>query len=777
MNILTFAATILIILLRSFYSFKIFSLRGRFTLHRKDISISNKYTESKDRRHFLDATDAIESLPRLSEDIDALLWWVEYENGFVKAKINKTTEGWTLVSINGVTPGETLISIPKKLCIFSNPEDEAAVKMPLLNTTIKLMSTLDKKQWRVRLALALLSERVRPNSFYRAYLRNLPFEFWGVPMFFNSTVFTMIQDYPMMQKTRERCKFLLEYTENVLLPLHKTSLDPFLGQNADVNAFGWAFASAASRAIRSPNVLLNGTMNPVLIPIIDIASHHDIPNCEIIDCGNRYELKTLKTIKKDEEITIDYGPMTNDERFADYGFTTDNDLYDTVSVAFDTQILESARIVMGQCLSQSNTNNNNIKPSEIENIIKNDARIAKIGRGADRLDPLWLHGWQIIWLRAIGLFGPVLPESSITMILRSPQSKEFIDPRLWACLRVLYAEEEADLVRYGYDPFTLQAMGSLVSSDIEVHVLRTLIGLVAICLRIFTSDVASDIEMLKTGRIVSDMEDKLLVDRSTPEDIVSDVYRLIKIALDPKLYLYNHNHHNKLISTNSIISNNNNNNNNMSRKLNKYNHNYNSISNTVSSIATSSSTVEEISTNIEDSHTSDVKNKNRFEEDNGITTSTSTSTTAISPKEIINDFLDVEKHNNLLTDLSVEDIIRNEQGSIHKSLSTASSSMNTAISSSYDKNDIRKKKSGVPEESNLIHNNDNNNNNNNDNNHHEEEIQHSNTNQCLLDEIAVTDINVLPVNVREALKYRIRKKQLLNSIIVKLNECFEVRGF
>lgn len=58
-----------------------------------------------------------------------------------------------------------------------------------------------------------------------------------------------------MESTRDRCRFLAEFAEQVLGPLHKTDKDPFSGIAADVNAFGWGFASAASRALRHPNLI------------------------------------------------------------------------------------------------------------------------------------------------------------------------------------------------------------------------------------------------------------------------------------------------------------------------------------------------------------------------------------------------------------------------------------------------------------------------------------------------------------------------------------------
>ena len=191
-------------------------------------------------------------VPRLHHDLSGLIRWIEKSGGFFDAGVQKGSEGWNLVSDRTIETGETVLSIPKSICIFANP---AYMEVPLLENAQLLMTSLEENQWRARLAVALLSERVRPSSHYRAYLRNLPFEFWGMPVFYSTKEFSIMQDLTLMQRTRDRCRFLSEFADSVLTPLQKTTKDPFSGHNADVNAFGWGFASAASRALRNPSVI------------------------------------------------------------------------------------------------------------------------------------------------------------------------------------------------------------------------------------------------------------------------------------------------------------------------------------------------------------------------------------------------------------------------------------------------------------------------------------------------------------------------------------------
>ena len=190
-------------------------------------------------------------LPRLHPNSKSLMKWVVRHGGIFNATIKEANDGWRLNSdFNNplIERGEVLLRIPKTLCIHSDPSSMA--RDDLLKNAKALMNSLSPDHWRARLAIALLSERVRSKSNYRSYLRNLPFEFWGMPMFFSTSEFALMQDYPLMHRTRDRCKFMSEFADTVLVPLQGGMRDPFSGNCADVNAFGWGFASASSRAIR-----------------------------------------------------------------------------------------------------------------------------------------------------------------------------------------------------------------------------------------------------------------------------------------------------------------------------------------------------------------------------------------------------------------------------------------------------------------------------------------------------------------------------------------------
>ena len=126
------------------------------------------------------------SLPRLQKNIPALLSFIEANRGYVGVDIIEEKEGWRLYTKQNFQQDQVVARVPKKICIFSDVEK---MTVPLTENTRKLISSIDASLWRLRLAIAVLSERVRPNSFFDAYLRNLPFEFWGIPLFFNSGEF------------------------------------------------------------------------------------------------------------------------------------------------------------------------------------------------------------------------------------------------------------------------------------------------------------------------------------------------------------------------------------------------------------------------------------------------------------------------------------------------------------------------------------------------------------------------------------------------------------
>lgn len=89
-----------------------------------------------------------------------------------------------------------------------------------------------------------------------------------------------------------------------------------------------------------------------------------------------------------EELTIDYGALSNEELLEDYGFTVDGNPNDRVLTSIEFPLVALARVCMGQ----------RGEPMDGEE----EADGAAV-RGA--LVDRWLRGWQAQWLRVLRLYG------------------------------------------------------------------------------------------------------------------------------------------------------------------------------------------------------------------------------------------------------------------------------------------------------------------------------------------------------------------------------------
>ena len=116
-------------------------------------------------------------VPRLNADKVGLVRWIEESGGSFTPEIKSDYHGWCLYNTKNINEGEILAVIPKSICIASSTKTSTQPTSPLLESAQSLINSLDPSFWRARLAIAVLSERVRPGSPFRYYIRNLPHEF------------------------------------------------------------------------------------------------------------------------------------------------------------------------------------------------------------------------------------------------------------------------------------------------------------------------------------------------------------------------------------------------------------------------------------------------------------------------------------------------------------------------------------------------------------------------------------------------------------------------
>ena len=163
------------------------------------------------------------------------------------------------------------------------------------------------------------------------------------------------------------------------------------------------------------------TDGQVMVPGIDLADHNPNPTCHLIQDRNNtfFSLIANKKIEIGDSLTINYGPLSSDELLSDYGFTVDENPYDKMLVNCDYNLINTARLIMGQGINNNHQEDSgSFIPTSISNILSNSnsdstpsifspessssSRISSssiIGRGGSKLDDRWLHQWQVSLIR------------------------------------------------------------------------------------------------------------------------------------------------------------------------------------------------------------------------------------------------------------------------------------------------------------------------------------------------------------------------------------------
>lgn len=93
------------------------------------------------------------ALPRLQQDVSALFQFVEQNGGVAEVVVHQQNAGWGLRTSSAVRAGDTVATVPKNVCIFSDPDKMGT---PLGAPARALLSHIDPSLWRLRLAVALL---------------------------------------------------------------------------------------------------------------------------------------------------------------------------------------------------------------------------------------------------------------------------------------------------------------------------------------------------------------------------------------------------------------------------------------------------------------------------------------------------------------------------------------------------------------------------------------------------------------------------------------------
>jgi len=90
-------------------------------------------------------------------------------------------------------------------------------------------------------------------------------------------------------------------------------------------------------------------------------------------------------------------------------------------------------------------------------------------------------------------------------------------------LRILYSQSEEDLLKHGYTPEQLKSVGSVIDIEREAHVVRTIIGIVAVVLQSYGTDLSNDLNFLKFSIVQTPRSDNPTVGirRNSPQNALA----------------------------------------------------------------------------------------------------------------------------------------------------------------------------------------------------------------------------------------------------------------
>lgn len=268
-----------------------------------------------------------------------LIQWMK-EHGWkpccklVSSYFNKTGRG--LMAKERIFAGTAIAKIPYKLLITVKTVLQSDISWIFTNK-----NTFFTQQ--VLSSFIVWENHLGESSFWKKYINCLPKTF-SCPVFCNDIDWLP----PNIREKVQDAKDKVTKTFNRILQ--------FLGQQKCIHCginlndiftydvYLWAWCVVSTRAvylcpkINSQNsILLADENNLALAPYIDLFNHSYKSEVKAyaVESEGIYQIETLIPFTKNEQIFINYGPLSNDRLFTDYGFVIPSNIQDSVTFSYD----------------------------------------------------------------------------------------------------------------------------------------------------------------------------------------------------------------------------------------------------------------------------------------------------------------------------------------------------------------------------------------------------------------------------------------------------------
>lgn len=236
-------------------------------------------------------------------------WLIENNVKFDKLKIiNINSNQRSVITSQRAKPNTTLAKIPNK-CIIALDN----IQKSDIGQTLSKDSGISKH---TIIALGLLHEKYKPDSYWKPYIDILPIKFSNIPLFYNQQDLDLLKGSLVDNMTKARhIQLKLQYEKIIKLGFKYTYTE-----------FVWARTIVITRIFkfnRSPSISTTG-----LVPFADMLNHSNNPNTkwEFDYDINCFTIKNYKWSLKGREIFDTYGHKCNSRYLVNYGFTLQDNI-------------------------------------------------------------------------------------------------------------------------------------------------------------------------------------------------------------------------------------------------------------------------------------------------------------------------------------------------------------------------------------------------------------------------------------------------------------------
>ncbi|XP_023947166.2 actin-histidine N-methyltransferase [Bicyclus anynana] len=232
--------------------------------------------------------------------------------------------------------GSLLLTVPTKVMMTEKNAAESDLG-PFIDVDPLLQNMPN-----ITLALFLLLEKSRSDSFWKPYIDVLP-ESYSTVLYFTSDELQELRPSPALETSLSLYRNIARQYAYFYNKIHTLDI-PVLKNLQDIFTFDtyrWAVSTVMTR---QNNIQLSGASTTAFIPLWDMCNHtHGRITTDYNEELNRGECYALRDFKPGEQIFIFYGARPNCDLFLHNGFVYPDNQHDSLSLALGVSTGDALR--------------------------------------------------------------------------------------------------------------------------------------------------------------------------------------------------------------------------------------------------------------------------------------------------------------------------------------------------------------------------------------------------------------------------------------------------